>query len=90
MPCLQQSKEALNFLLDFIDNYVFAQKRFLVLPFKKNHLFFSFAATKLENFQFFLTTALIAVIILGTVMVMIGFIVNTVARLLAEVSLFHL
>ncbi|XP_076738541.1 uncharacterized protein LOC143416801 [Maylandia zebra] len=40
--------------------------------------------TKLENFQFFLTTALIAVIILGTVMVMIGFIVNTVARLLAE------
>ncbi|CAI5694760.1 unnamed protein product [Oreochromis niloticus] len=40
--------------------------------------------SKLENFQFFLTTALIAVIILGAVMVMIGFTVNTVARLLAE------
>ncbi|XP_076738536.1 uncharacterized protein LOC143416798 [Maylandia zebra] len=40
--------------------------------------------SKLENIQFYMTIALIAVIILGAVMVMIGFIVNTVARLLAE------
>lgn len=52
--------------------------------------FFVVAGSKLENIQFYMTIALIAVIILGAVMVMIGFIVNTVAHLLAEVSLFHL